>query len=281
MATSTDGGIAIITRNVTRMAALLCTAAAVAIVPAAPAAATTALTTALRTALTAAPVVDVDLATSVTAIEDYLVSQPFSTSAGDELLVAMFSADGPNSPGLHQEVVEVTGCGLAWTEAGQANDLAGVAAVFTAWATGTVTDCEVSGELLYPFDGMVHIVSFTGADPSIASVRQYSDPWSGAGFGAVHIPADNSLVYQVGHNWSVAETPYAVVALDTSGPPQNVPASLLSTYLSGLGDTSYVARIDGPLAATPVGTDRYANLAVWFTEPGLINSVSFAVVPAT
>jgi len=83
-----------------------------------------------------------------------------------------------------------------------------------------------------------------------------------------------------GHNWSVAGTPFAVVALDTSGPPQNVPASLLSTYLSDLGDTSYVARIEDPLAATPAGTDRYANMAVWFTDPSLINSVSFAVVPA-
>ena len=228
-----------------------------------------------------AAAVDVDIATVITTSEDFLVSQPFSTSAGDELLVAMFSADGPDSPGVFQSVVEVTGCGLTWTEAGQANQLAGVAAVFTAFAGGTVTDCEVSGELLYPFDGLVHIVSFTGADPEVASVWNYSDSLSGAGFGVVPIPVGNCLVYQVGHNWSVAETPFAVVALDTSGPPQNVPASLQSTYLSDLGDTSYVARIDDPLAATPVGTDHYANMAVWFTDPGLINSVSFAVVPAS
>jgi hypothetical protein len=240
-----------------------------AIVPAAPASAAP------------AAVVDVDIATAITTNEQYLVSQPFSTSAGSELLVAMFSADGPNSPGVEQSILEVTGCGLTWTEAGQANDLAGVAAVFTAYATSTVTDCEVSGELLYSFDGMVHIVSFTGADPQLAGVWPLSDASSGAGFGVVPIPVDNCWLYQVGHNWSVAETPYAVIGVNTDGPPQQVPGSLLSTYLSDLGDTSYVARIDDPLAVTPVGTDRYGSMAVWFTDPGLINAVTFAVVPAS
>jgi len=158
-----------------------------------------------------AAAVDVDIATSITTMETYLVSQPFSTSAGNELLVAMFSADGPNSPGVFQSVTEVTGCGLTWTEAGRASDVAGVAAVFTAYATGTVTDCEVSGELLYPFDGLVQIISFTGADPQVASVWNRSDSVTGAGFGVVPIPADNTRVYQVGRNWSVAETPFAGV----------------------------------------------------------------------
>jgi hypothetical protein len=44
---------------------------------------------------------------------------------------------------------------------------------------------------------------------------------------------------------------------------------------------SDVRLIDDPLWATPVGTDHYASMAVWFTDPGLINSVNFAVVPAS
>lgn len=225
-----------------------------------------------------APVVDVNFATVQAAAEGHLLSDEFSTSYPNELLVVMFSADGPNSPGVHQSITEVTGCGLTWTEAGQANELAGLAAVFTAFATTTVTDCQVHGELLYSFDGMVHIVSFTGADPQLASVRVYSDSVSGAGFGSVGIPADNSWVYQVGHNWSAAVEPVPA-AHDTSSPPQTVPASLLSLYLSNIGDTSYVARIDNPLFVAEPGTDWRAGLAVWFPEPGLINSVSFAVVP--
>ncbi|MCP2323675.1 hypothetical protein HDA40_002182 [Hamadaea flava] len=255
----------------TRRAALICVAvAAMTALPAAPALAT------------AAPVVDVDLVTIHEDAADVLTSDQFSTQSPNELLVAMFSADGPSSGNGTQVVSGVTGCGLTWTEVGTANDYPGIAAVFSAYATSTVTDCQVSGDLDYAFDGMVHILSFTGAASQITEVHALSTYYGDAGFAAVRVPADNSRVYQVGHNWGAAEVPTPVGG-DTQRPQQEVPASVLSVYLSDYGDTSYVAQIDDPLAATPTGTDQYSGLALWFPSEadGGINSVGFAVAPAS
>ncbi|WP_027344239.1 hypothetical protein [Hamadaea tsunoensis] len=229
-----------------------------------------------------APVVDVDLATVHQDADDVLTSDTFSTQSANELLVALFSADGPGTGSGVQTVSNVTGCGLTWTEVGTANDYPGVAAVFSAYATSTVTDCQVSGDLGYSFDGLIHILSFTGAASTITEHHALSTYWGSAGFSAVRVPADNSRVYQVGHNWGAAEEPTAVGG-DTQRPQEAVDASLRSLYLSEWGDTSYVAQIDDPLAATPTGTDQYSGLAVWFPgeAPGGINTVGFAVAPAS
>lgn len=245
---------------------------------------------------TTAPAPDVSIVTAQTTNDDIVTSDPFSTSAGNELLVALFSADGPEDaynqqtgheyqpPGEPPQSVEaVTGCGLSWSPVAQANGMPGVAAVFTAFATTPLTGCQVTGQLLYDAEAMVSVVSFTGASPAL------QDPWEDsattpAGFGVLNIAVDDSLVYQVGHNWSVAEQPLSVIGVvagDLSGPPPQVGGSVVGTYLSDSGDTSYVSRLDDPVAATPPGTDRYTSIATWFSDyPYEINSVTFAVQPA-
>jgi hypothetical protein len=260
---------------------------------------TLAAVTVIPTAAVATPSVpatpDVAATTVETDSDEFLTSDPFTTAAGNELLVALFSADGPGDAYDEattymidpperdaQSVVSVTGCGLTWSLAGQAHGMPGVAAVYTAQATSVVTDCAVEGELEYGSDGMVTVLTFTGAAATLGDVRQYSTAYS-AGFGATFINVDGSLVYQVGHNWSNALEPIYVGASDTSAPPQDVPASVIATYLSDVGDTSYVSHIDGPLNATPTGTDRYADLATFFSfdnDQQWINSVTFVVQPA-
>jgi hypothetical protein len=228
-----------------------------------------------------APVIDVDHATIQQDAQDELTSDPFSTQSANELLVAMFSADGPDSGNGLQLVSNVTGCGLTWTEVGHANEYPGLAAVFFAYATTTVTDCQVSGDLAYSFDGMIHVMSFIGAASQITESHALSTYYGDAGYAAVAVPADNSRIYQVGHDWGAAAVPTPIGG-DTQRPQQDVAASLRSVYLSDWGDTSYVAQIDDPLPATPPGTDQRSGLAVWFPPGGNggMNSVGFAVAPA-
>lgn len=225
----------------------------------------------------AAPVPDVTVVTSVPTADDDFISDPFSTGAGDELLVAMFSSDGPNEH-YGQAVEEVTGCGLDWQELAQANEYPGLAAVYTAYATEPVTDCRVDGLLREYSDGMVAVVSFTGASPQIGDRRPVSGGGS-AGFGALSVDVDGSLVYQIGHNWDYAEVP-TPLGSDTSWPFHATPASMLGTYLSPLGDTSWMMRLDEPMAATEPGTDHACSIEGLFSSYGIVDTLSFVVQPA-
>jgi hypothetical protein len=262
------------------LAAVLCAGVVTALLPAAAAASHVAT---VPTSIG----VDVSLLTSQRQADDELVSDLFSTHAGNELLVAMFSADGPYDPSLppwqwpRQVVGPVTGCGLTWTQASeQANEEPGVAAVFTAWATSRVTNCTVSGGLSYSYDGLVAVYSFTGAAAQPADVRPYFSHYDNAGYGGVDVPVDGGLVYQIGHNWSNAEVPVRVVANGTQAYDDPVPASLVGTYLSPQGDTAWVSKIDDPLPAMARGTDTYANLATYFTEVGYTDTVTISIQPA-
>jgi hypothetical protein len=230
--------------------------------------------------------VDVSLVTSQSEADDEVTSGVFSTHAGNELLVAMFSVDGPFDPaqpvhGPKQVVGPVSGCGLTWTQASdQGNSAPGAAAVFTAYATSPVSGCQVSADLAYAYDGLVAVLSFTGASPTLGDVRPYSSFYDAAGYGAVDVPVDGGLVYQIGHNWSAAEVPVRVYGNGTQAYDEPVPASLVGTYLSSQGDTAWVAKIDDPLPALRPGTDTYANLSAWFSEVGYINAVTISVRPA-
>src|SRR3954453_17716238 len=227
--------------------------------------------------------VDVSLLTSQSEADDTLVSDTFSTHADNELLVAMFSADGPYDPnhqvhGPVQTVTSVSGCGLTWSQASdQANYAPGVAAVFTAYATSPVSDCQVSGELASSFDGLVAVLSFTGAAPALADVRPVSNHYDSAGYGAVDVPVDGGIVYQVGHNWSAAEQPVRVSGNGTRAYHDPVPASVVGTYLSSKGDTSWVSKIDEPLPGMATGTDTAASIATWFSEVGYTNAVTISI----
>lgn len=274
-----DMGIAIDTRfafHVRLLAVGLCTGVVTSLLPAGSAA-----------AAVSAPIgVDVSLLTSQSEDGDTLVSDTFSTHAGNELLVAMFSADGPYDPHDRDNVAvqtirSVTGCGLTWSQASdQANYAPGVAAVFTAYATSPVSDCQVSGELASSFDGVVAVLSFTGAAPALADVRPVSNHHNSAGYGAVDIPVDGGLVYQVGHNWSAAEQPVRVSGNGTRAYQDPVSASVVGTYLSSKGDTSWVSKIDEPLPGMARGTDTYASIGTWFSEVGYTNAVTISIRPA-
>src|SRR5688572_29226330 len=109
---------AAVVRAGTALLATTIAAAVIAVLPAGIAAAST------------PPLIDVDLVTIEESLSDSLTSAPFSTSASNELLVALFSSDGPlDSSVPPQAIEEVTGCGLDWEEFAQANGVAGVAAV--------------------------------------------------------------------------------------------------------------------------------------------------------
>jgi hypothetical protein len=268
------------TSRARRAAALLCAGVATAaLVPGGAASAAAAFT---------APAVDVTVVTAQPTDNDTLTSDAFTTHAGNELLVAMFSTDGPDvvhdggppdpTEGPAQEISEVTGCGLTWQPFAAANAEPGATAVYTAWAAHPVTNCQVSGEQRYAYDGLVSVVTFTGADPQLGPAQPF---WAGAdeaAGGAVDIEADGSLVYQVGHNWTVAAVPDPR-GENTASPPQDTPASLVGTYVSPRGDTSWVARLDEPQLMAEPGTDWHAEIACFFPERGAINAVSFSVKP--
>src|SRR3954447_17651715 len=68
----------------------------------------------------------------------------------------------------------------------------------------------------------------------LADVRPVSSRYDPAGYGAVAVPVDGGIVYQVGHNWSAAERPVRVSGNGTRAYQDPVPASGVDTYLRSI-----------------------------------------------
>lgn len=184
-----------------------------------------------------------------------ITSPYFSTSSGNELLLAFIAAD---SRILGQRVLSVSGGGLNWSLARQANGQLGAAEVWKAFATSPLTSVRVKATLAQSAAVTMTVVAFSGAidigSSASASAR------TGAPAVGLTTTRDNSWVWAVGSDWDHA--------IARTVPPDQV---MVHQYLATVGDTYWIQRQASltPLAGTQVfmndtapTADRYNLVAV-------------------
>jgi hypothetical protein len=203
--------------------------------------------------------VDTMVNTTIDKSTGQLASAPVSTGAGNELLLAFVSSDGPD--GKTQQVTKVTGGGLTWSLAARANGTkgTGTAEVWQAHATAPLANAVVTASIKTTgYDGAITVVAYTGAAPSVGASAT-----AGAKTGAASVKltttAAGSQIWAAGHDWTHA-------AAQTALPGQSLVEQNLDTRV---GDTYWVEQSAAIPTAGPVTfgssaptTDRWELAAV-------------------
>ena len=192
-----------------------------------------------------------------------LVSGAFSTTAANELLLALISGDYLG--GTNTSVTGISGAGLTWVLVQRTNVQSGTAEIWRAFAPTTLTSVSVTATLSQATAGSMTIVSFknvdttgtngSGAVGATASTNSSSGPPSAT----LVTTRNNSWVFGVGTDFDNA-------IARTLGPSQ----TMVNQYLATIGDTYWVQRTTTSIAASgtsvtindtaPTG-DRY-NLSI-------------------
>lgn len=190
-----------------------------------------------------------------------ITSPTFSTTAGNELLLAFISTDA-KSGGI--TVTGVSSTGLTWAFVQRANAQLGTSEIWRAFAASPVANISVKATLSQSVAASITIVTLTGTDTSgvsgsgaIGSINKASAP-SGAPTASLLTSRDGSMIFGVGNDWDNS-------TLRTL--PSN--QTLIHQYPATIGDCYWVQRITAPLPAgssavvndTAPTTDRY-NLAI-------------------
>ena len=239
--------------------------------------------TAARAAIAIDAKVSKDQGTSLNNVS----APPFSTTSGNELLLAFISTD--YSSGSNTTVSSVSGGGLTWVTAVRANGQSGTSEIWRAFASAPLTNATVTATLSQSVASSITVMSFTGVNTSgtngsgaIGNIKSVSMA-SGAPAATLVTTQNGSWVFGVGNDFdnAIARTP---------GTGQ----SLLHQYLTPGGDTYWVQMQNAP---TPLGgtsvtindtaptTDRY-NLSVVEVLPsssggGSTFSISGTVTPSS
>jgi hypothetical protein len=202
--------------------------------------------------------VSTDKGSSVTSI----TSPAFSTTAGNELLLAVVATDAASS---NMTVSAVAGAGLTWSLVRRTNVQLGTAEIWRAFATTTLSSVSVNATLAQRVTASITVMAIKGVDTSgtggsgaIGNVGTGSaNP--GAPSASLVTTRNNSWVVGVGNDWDNA-------IARTLGANQ----TMVHQYLAPVGDTYWVQRQNSttPLSGTVVTindtapiSDRY-NLSI-------------------
>ena len=218
----------------------------------------TTITVTVSNTVSTPPVIDAvtggDGATSSTTIS----SLAFSTTAANELLLAFVATDMIG--GTNTTVTGVTGAGLTWTLVKRTNVQSGTSEVWRAFATTTLANVTVTATLSQSVVSSITVVSFsnvdtTGGGSGAIGATVSKNAASGAPTANLVTTRANSWVFGVGNDYDNA-------IARTVGPNQ----TLVSQYMPWVGDTYWVQRTAGAVAAsgttvtindTAPTTDRY------------------------
>lgn len=187
----------------------------------------------------------------------------FSTTAGNELLLAFVSSDSTTTP--NTTVTGITGGGLTWQLVKRTNVQLGTAEIWRAFAVNLLANVTVKVSLSQSVANSVTVISFIGADPSgtngsgAIGASGTGNAHPGAPSASVVTTRSNSWVFAVGNDWdnAVSRTPAAG-------------QSLVHQYLATVNDTYWVQSENLPtpqsgttvtISDTAPTTDRY-NLSV-------------------
>jgi hypothetical protein len=160
-------------------------------------------------------------------------SPAFSTSSGNELLLAMIGADVPSSGGTNNTITSVTGGGLTWVLVRRTNTQRGSAEIWRAFAPGPLSNVTVTANLAISAASSITVMSFRGVNTT-GTNGSGAIGSTGSGNGTTGSPtaslvttANNSLVVGAGEDWNAAP-------LVTPGPNQTVvhqlPLNNLATF---------------------------------------------------
>ncbi len=92
-----------------------------------------------------------------------LSTQTFSTTSGNELLLALIATDGL-AAGM--KVNSVSGGGLTWVLVNRTNTQSGDAEIWRAFASSTLANAKVTATLAQSVVGSIQVLGFTGVDTS-------------------------------------------------------------------------------------------------------------------
>lgn len=200
-----------------------------------------------------APTVDNSISVETVANSQTYTSTTatISTTTPGDLLLAFVGSDSPPS-GPGQSSI-VSGGGLTWTLLGDDNKQLGDAEVWSARATGTLTDAKITAKAnLDCWDEALTVVAYR--DATGTGAVQTSDAPTGAPTGTLTTTQNNSWVWAAGDDWlaSIPRTP---------GPNQTV----VHSATDKVGDTYWVQSTDAPTPAS--GTAVTINDTAPTTDP--------------
>ena len=157
-----------------------------------------------------------------------VISPSFSTGTGNELLLAMISAD--YLKGNNTTVSGVLGGGLTWTLVARSNGQTGTAEIWKAFAAAPLASISVTATLSQSVLSSLTVMSFTGVDPlNLIGATASKSAGSGAPSNSLVTTRNGSWVIGVGSDYDNAIS-------RTLGPSQ----TLVHQYLTSAGDTYWV-----------------------------------------
>jgi Domain of unknown function (DUF1929)/Bacterial Ig domain/Glyoxal oxidase N-terminus/Kelch motif len=192
-----------------------------------------------------------------------ITTPAFSTTSGNELLLAFISTDylsGPNTT-----VTGVSGGGLSWVLVRRTNVQSGTSEIWRAFATSALSNVTVTATLSQSVSSSLTVMSFAGVDISgtngsgAIGATGSSNASSGAPTASLATTRNGSWVMGVGNDFDNA-------IARTVGPNQ----TLVHQYLTPTGDTYWVQMSSAPTPTsgttvtindTAPTTDRY-NLSI-------------------
>lgn len=167
----------------------------------------------------------------------------FSTSSGNELLLAFIATDYRS--GANTTVSSVSGGGLTWVLAVRTNIQAGTSEIWRAFASAPLSNVSVTATLSQSVSSSLTVLSFTGLDTSGANGSgaigrtASNSASSGPPSASLVTSRNNSWVFGVGNDYdnAIARTPAAG-------------QTLVHQNLATVGDTYWVQMLNSPVAAS-------------------------------
>ena len=210
-----------------------------------------------------------------------VVSPKFSTTAGNELLLALIGTG--YAGGASATVTSVSGAGLTWALVVRTNIQSGTAEIWRAFAPTVLTNVAVTAKLSQSIASSMSIISFKGVDTS-GTNGSGAIGATGSGQAASSAPTatlittrNNSWVFGVGNDYNQAVG-------RTSGPGQSIVHQALPNTSGGTVDTFWVQMQNSPTPLTGTSvvindtaptTDRF-NLSIVEILPALTTTAGNA-----
>jgi Carboxypeptidase regulatory-like domain len=214
--------------------------------------------------------IDVNTSAGGPSAKTTIATQPFSTKAGNELLLAFVTTD--YLTGTNTTVTGVTGGGLTWTLVKRTNVQSGDSEIWAAFASSALTNVSVTATVSQSVITSMTVISFTGVDTTSGGSLPNGVGASGTGNSSKGAPTaslvttrNNSWVLGVGNDYDNAIN-------RTPGTGQTI----LHQFLTSTGDTYWVQMqiATTPLSGTTVmindtapSTDRYNLTTVEVRTP--------------
>ena len=186
--------------------------------------------------------IDASVSTGRSTKATTIASPAFTTTAGNELILAFVAMDDANANGI--TVTGVSGAGLTWTLVRRTNTSRGGSEIWRAFAPSVLTGVTATATLSQNIAAAITIVTFKGVDTTgtngsgAIGATASGSAASGGPTASLTTTRAGSLVIGVGNDWDSDTS-------RTLGPNQ----TLVSQFLATVGDTFWVQRTSTTITA--------------------------------